>query len=190
MSAIGLCVRRAISPRCLNVLLLHRRRRRVSSAHSCSFHRSGIVPNAARAAVVGHAGVVRDRVLANDGFIHVGVVDDRGIHPHHRRVVLKGSAAPFSTDKADAHVSEAVINSAVITDSIAPVTIVEDVVSAFPTPPRRSPQCAHIGRGHPFSRNPVVAVISPCPVAGRPHPAFFWTERLLIDGQQRRSNRD
>ena len=170
------------------MLQLRSCRRRVTSTHSFSFHRRWLMADPVRPSVECNVPGVRDRIAANDRLVHVGVADDVSIYTHHRGVVCESISTPFAADKADAHVAESVIDSAVIPDAIAPVAIVEPIMPAVPAPPRRSPKCALVWRGHPLAWNPVVAVIAIGPVSWNPHPTFLRAEWLLVDRQNRWSN--
>jgi hypothetical protein len=188
MSTICLCVRRAINPCGLQMLQLRSCRRRVTSTHSFSFHRRWIMADSVRPSVEGNVPGVRDSIAANDRLVHVRVADDVSIHAHHRGVVCESTASPFPANEADAHVAEPVVDSAVIPDTITPVAIVEPIMPAIPSPPRRSPKRSLVRRRHPFAGHPVVAVIAVGPVTRNPHPTLLRTHRLLVDRQNRWSN--
>ena len=190
MSAVRLCVRCSIGPRGLYALQLDSCRRRVASTHRFSLDRRRIVADPVWRSVERHVPGVHNGVSANDRLVHESVANDVSVHTHHCRVVCKPAAAPFPADKADAHVAVAVINSAVVPDAIAPVAVVENVVAAVPSPPRRRPERSLVGRRHPLPWNPVVAVISIGPITGNPHPTFLRTGRLFVHWQDRRSDRD
>ena len=188
MSPIGLCVRRAICPRCLHMLQLRSCRRGVTSTHRFPLHRRRIMADSVRPSVECNVPGVRDGIAANDRLVHVRVADDVSIHAHHRGVVCESTAAPFPADKADAHVAEPVVDSAVIPDAIAPVAIVEPIMPAVPSPPRGSPKRALVWCRHPLAWHPVVAVIAIGPVSRNPHPALLRTYRLLVYRQNRWSD--
>lgn len=97
------------------------------------------MPDAARTAVVGYVPIVHNRVLPHDRVIHVGVMNDGSVYAHHSGVVCKSPVPPLTSDKADSHVPKAVIDSAVVSDLIAPVALMENILSVIPAPPRRSP---------------------------------------------------
>ena len=137
------------------------------------------------------AAAIRDMVVVNDG----GVVNNRLVaiyriaapsaantYVHNRGVIGKGSAAPHAARKTDTHVAEAVVDSAVVADVTTPVTGMKNVKAATPAPVARSPESADIGSRHPGAGNPVVAVRAVGPVAGSPHEAGLWANRLNIDG--------
>ena len=86
---------------------------------------SGLVLDASLATAKSYTRVIYHRIVVDDGFIDIRVVDDRGVHPDHCGVVSKIMASPLAAGKADAHVAEAVIHAAVVADVIAPVAIVE-----------------------------------------------------------------
>lgn len=174
----------------LNALHLDWCRALVPPRHRGSFPCSRIVPDSAGTTVIGNVTVTLNRILAHDAVVPVGVADDGWIYAHHCCVVCKSSAAPLSADKANSHISVAVVDSAVVSDLIPPVTVMEPVVTVVPAPPRRSPKRSLVRRRHPRTGNPIVAIIAPCPISGSPHPPFFRTWRLFINRQRRRSYRD
>src|SRR5579863_2600539 len=109
MSAIYLCVRSAICPRCLQMLQLHSCRWCVTSTHTFPLHRRRVMMDSVRPSVECKAPGIRDGIAANDRLIHVRVADDVSVHAHHRRVVCESAAAPFPADKTDTHVAKPVV---------------------------------------------------------------------------------
>jgi len=122
-------------------------------------------------AVVGDVIVVDDGCVVDDCFVDVGVVDSRFIHMHDRPVIGEFAAAPLAANEADAHVAEAVVDAAVVSNVRTPVTGVENIESIRPAPIGRRPQRTLVGRGNPGAWNPEVAIISISPVARSPHPS-------------------
>jgi hypothetical protein len=90
--------------------------------------------------------------------VHVNISDMHGIHMHHRGVIEKSAMAPFSTDKAHASISEAVVNAAVKSDMRSPIATVPRVEAVVPAPVAGSPQHPD-GSDYPGARHPVVAII-------------------------------
>jgi len=88
MPAIGARIRAAIVLRGLDMLLLDAGRRLMLLVQANLLLRRWPVVNA-MGTVERHVIVVLNRVLPHDGRIHVGVVDDPGIHVLHRCVVRK-----------------------------------------------------------------------------------------------------
>jgi hypothetical protein len=123
----------------------------------------------------------------DDGFVDVGIVDDRRIYPHHGGVIGKFAAAPLAANEADAHVPESIVHAAVITNVGAPVAVVEYEQAAGPAPIAGRPQSSFIWRRNPGAGNPIIAVVAIGPVAGSPHEAGLRAKRLFIDGKNRRS---
>jgi hypothetical protein len=118
-----------------------------------------LMVNAARTAAEADVAIVDDGRAIDDGRVDVGVVDHRGVHVHHRRVVSEDTAAPLAAREADAHVAEAVVHAAVVADVRSPIAFMEDVPSAFPAPIVGRPQQTGPGRGYPCAGNPVVVRI-------------------------------
>jgi hypothetical protein len=86
--------------------------------------------NAAGAAIVSHVRIVHDGVLANDGLVDVCVGNDGCIHVHDCGVIRECSALPLAAGEADAHVAKAIIHTAVEADGRAPVSGMEQVLTA------------------------------------------------------------
>jgi len=78
-------------------------------------------------AVEGHAALVHNRVALYDGAIDVYIADVHVIHAHYRSVVLEITPMPPPADKADAHISKSIIDTAVIADVASPVPGMKDV---------------------------------------------------------------
>ena len=162
--------------------------RRVLFMHRNQFLGSCGVLDAARTAVIGHMVGVDDGVSLHNRPVDVGGVNDSLIHMHHRGVVGKGVAAPFTAGKADAPIAEAVVHAAVVAHVAAPVALMEHIAATGPAPPVGGPESALIGSRHPCAGNPVVIpiVIGIGPVAGNPHQVGFRADGLHINRQFRR----
>jgi len=126
----------------------------------------------------------------HDRLIHIGIVNDRPVYAYDSSVIREVTTAPFAAGKADAHISEPVVNTTVVADVRAPITCVEEIVSAFKSPVGRGPQKARLGSRYPGARNPVIAVVTISPIARRPKISIFRARRLLIHRQYRRSDAD
>src|SRR5580698_2197695 len=109
------------------------------------------VIDAAGAAVVGNTIAIDDGVLADNGFVDIGVVYDGAVNMHDRGVIGEASATPHAADEADTHVTEAIIYAAVVTDLGSPITGIESVLTAGPSPIRRRPERADEGSGNPVA---------------------------------------
>jgi hypothetical protein len=129
-----------IMRRGLNVLPLYGTGCGVSLCRELPLLRSRRVANAVRAARVGHAPVIHDRIVTYDRLIHVCIVNYRRVHTDDSGVVREASASPFAAGEADAHVAEAVVDAAIVADVRAPVASVEEIVAAFKAPVRRRPE--------------------------------------------------
>jgi hypothetical protein len=152
--------------------------------------RSGLVLNASRASAVSHMGVVDDGCVLNDRGVDVGVVDDRGVDVHHRGVISKVVAVPFSAGKAHAHIAKTVIHTTVVAHVRSPIAVMEPVTAAEPSPVAWRPQRAIVWGRNPGTGNPVIAIVTPTPVTGCPHQAGFWARRLIVNGKHWRSQLD
>jgi hypothetical protein len=96
------------------------------------------------------------------------------------------AAAPVAALVAEADVTKAIVNTAVVTDVRAPVATVEPVTVIVVAPVAGGPESALVGSLHPSAGNPVVATSTPCPVAGGPEIAVAGSLGLLVVGQGRR----
>ena len=120
----------------------------------------------------------------------VGVVNDGGIHVRDVPVVEVAVAAPVATVKTFTGVAESIVDAAVETDDISPVTRVPNIEAVRKTPIARSPEKAHARREHPNARNPVVAVIAIGPVAWLPDVTGPGAEGLRVNRKDRRGDPD
>src|SRR6188472_1084137 len=132
------------------------------------------------------AGAVSVHILLK-GIIDVGVVNDGFVHVRHRGVVREVVSIPSPAPIAISGVAITVVNAAVKTDMRAPVTLIKDVRTVVPAPPRRGPKHTDGWGLNPHARHPIIiAVISP--VAGSPDVALGRSGRLLYYGQRRRGD--
>jgi len=140
------------------------------------------------------ATVIADTVCAHvvDDCPRIRVVDDRAIHVHDRGVVVEVVASPVSALEACANVAESVIHTTVESDICSPVTSVPGERTVVPAPVSGSPEDANFRCLHPGSRDPVIVAILgvPGPIAGRPKITIAGTDRLGVNRQNRRCNRD
>src|ERR1019366_9451207 len=116
--------------------------------------RHRVVANATRTSAVGNMPVVANRVSLYDGAVNVGVMNKPFVHMHDCSVIDKVVTAPHAAYKADSHVAEAVIHTAVVTDVWSPIAGMEYIEPAGPAPIRRRPQSTFIGNRHPRTGYP------------------------------------
>src|ERR1700761_909652 len=114
------------------------------------------------------------RVVVDDDRLVVDIRHVGYVHVGHRAVVEEVITAPLAAAKSDAAVAEAVVNAAVETDVRSPVPSVEKIDAALEAPVAGGPKEAGCGRHDPRARNPVIAVVTVSPVAGRPHITRAW----------------
>ncbi len=148
-----------------------------------AFLRRGLMLNAAGTAIVGHMTVVDDGVIANDGFVHIGGVNDGGVHMHDGGVIGKSAASPLATGEADAHVPEAVVDATIEADGRSPVAFMEEVLAVGPAPVGRGPEKPWFGCRDPGAGNPEVAIGTVGPITGSPHQVELRARGLHIDRQ-------
>ena len=158
-----------------------------------AFLRCRLRGNAVRTAIEAGA-VVHDRRVVDVRVAHVGVVNHRRVHVHHRGVVSEHAAAPLAAAESDSAISEAVIHAAIEAHMRTPVSRVPCINSAVsPAPVSRRPQQARLRSLNPRTWNPEVSSITVIrPVSRRPDVVRFRTNRLNIYRQRRRcdGNRD
>jgi hypothetical protein len=136
---------------------------------------------AASAAVVGDA--VADVVIGNIAVVHVA--DAVGVDAIDAAVVVEVISVPVAAFVPSAAITEAIVDATVEADVAAPVTAVEAIAVAIPTPVAGGPERAVVGGSAPGSGNPVVAVGAPGPVAGSPDIVRIGSLGLLIDREGR-----
>ena len=107
-------------------------------------------------------------VLVHDLPIHVSVVNHRGIHPAHGRVIAENSPRPLAAIVTVPDVAVAIIDPPVKTDCRAPVAIVEDVAATAIAPVAGRPEKTDLRWVDPDARDPVIAKIAVGPIARRP----------------------
>jgi hypothetical protein len=154
----------------------------------CPFLRGGLMLNAVGAAVVSNVVGIGYGVLFHNRTVDVGGVNDVHIYLRNRGVVGEGSTSPLAAEEADSPEAESVVDSSVVADVVAPVAIMESVLSPFESPVGRCPQGTRVRCGHPCAGNPIVIPVvgSVAPVTWRPHQVWLGTRRLHIDRQHRR----
>src|SRR5579864_1131375 len=155
--------------------------------------RSLFLPRRARvdptiAAVVAdpvHGGVVDHGRVVN--IVNVGHV-----HIVHGTVVEKPVVVPTSAFISVAEVAEAIVDSAIETDSRTPIAFMEQKSVAAPAPIARGPEETGFRRQHPRTGHPVVVsvIVIVGPVTRRPDIALGGAQGLFIHRQGRWSNPD
>src|ERR1700730_11153143 len=176
-----------ISSRRLRMLSLNRDRRNMSLPRRGLFLRCWTPADPAIAAVVTDMGLV---VIDYGRVVHI--VNDSFINIVHGAVVEKVVVIPTPAFVALSKITEAIIDPAVETNHRTPITLIKNKTLAAPTPITWSPQETDFRRQHPGAGHPIiiVKVISVGPVAGCPNVAVLWTDRLFIDRQRGRSERN
>src|SRR5215471_691686 len=139
-------------------------------------------PDSTGSAVVAHTSDIVDHC----GVIDVVYIDD--VHVGHCAVVKELSATPVAAMESHAGIAEAVVDAAIESDMRSPVALVPHVITVIPAPITGSPEDADNRRLHPGSRDPVIAIGTVRPVAGRPDVSRPGTNRLHIHRQRRRAD--
>ncbi len=96
------------------------------------------------------------------------------------------AAAPIAALVAVADVAKAVIDTAIVADVLAPITRVKPIGVIPVAPVAWGPESALVRSLHPRAGHPVIAVLTPGPVSGRPEIAVAGSGRLVVVGQRRR----
>lgn len=125
--------------------------------------------------VIGH---IRDLVVIN--------VPDVGVHVGNRAVVIEMALIPVTAVIAMPGIAEAVIDSAVESDMVAPVSGVPDIAATVEAPVRGSPERIDIGGDNPCAGNPVISFGSVAPVTGIPDVVVAGSGWLTVFRQRRR----
>ncbi len=157
-------------------------RRNAAFMQHSQLSRDGAQIHAAPAAVVTDAveiGDVDDRVAVN-------VVDDRNVYVRDGPIVGEDIAVPIAAFKSAAHIAEAVVDAAIETDMLPPVTAMPTVVLAGEVPIRRSPERADVGSHDPDTGHPVVTRVGIAPGTGRPDVVFTGALWLRVFRKRRR----
>ena len=160
--------------------------RGVAFVHGSDFRRARLDIDAAVTSVVADAvgGLCAVVDVVHDDCTVVGVVVDAGADVGDGTVVVEVIALPVAAEEAEANVSEAVVDAAVEADVGAPIAAVEAVMHAAPAPVGWGPESAVVGGRNPFTGDPVVAVVAPGPVTGRPEVVRIRSWRLVVFGKQ------
>jgi hypothetical protein len=144
-----------LRPHGRSMLLLPRRQFRRPGAHLYSALPAVKAHVVAATVVVVHAAIIN-------------VMHDCDVHIVVRAVVVEMSAAPVAALVAETDIAKAVIDAAIVADVRAPVATVKAVAVIVVAPVAGGPESALVGSLDPPAGHPVVAALTPCPVAGRP----------------------
>ena len=174
-----------ITGRLGSVLLLSRSRFYMTRVAPLLLLRGRTSLDAALSAVIADPAVV-----VYDNRLVVDVMNVGDVHVVHGSVVVELPSPPIAAVVSVSGVAEAVIDAAIESDLWAPVAGVPHIGAVIPAPVARGPIKAGLGWHDPGSRNPVVAVIAPRPVTGRPHIPRTRAEGLRINRNWRRSDGD
>src|SRR6202789_1903454 len=136
------------------------------------------------------AGPVHHGCIVNHRIVDIRVVNDSGVHMHHRGVIGEMSTFPASAVEARTAVAVAIVHPAVKADVGSPVSAVPRVKAATPTPIPRSPKKSRPGSKHPRSGNPEVAGLAVRPVSRSPEISIPGANRLCIHRKDGRSDRN
>src|SRR5262245_38205013 len=127
------------------------------------------------------------RHVFDDGLV-VGMNDDGPVHLSDGGIVEEHPVIPISALVAYASITEAVVDAAVISHVRPPISGVPNISGIIVAPVARRPEQPDNRWQHPGARDPVITNVSIGPVAWRPYVAGAWTERLLVDGKNGRSD--
>jgi hypothetical protein len=157
----------------------------VALMHCGNFCRSWLNAQTSTATVVADP-IGGLRAVVHVVYDHVTVVDVRYPRAHvvDGTVVIEVVVLPVASEIAEADIAKAIIDAAVEADVWAPISTVEAIMNAAPAPVGRRPEGAIVRRRNPFTRDPVVAVITPGPVAGSPEVVRIWSGWLVVFGQR------
>jgi len=179
------CAKSAVGTSGIEMPRLFRGHLEVVFVHGGLFAGGRACVYAVRAAVEAHA--IKSRGMVSDMLV-VDVPDHMDIDVCHCAVVIEVVAAPVAAKKSHAGVAEAVVNAAIEAYSRSPIAGIPYVHTVAECPVTRGPEQACFRRKHPRTGNPVVAGISPGPVARSPDITGTGAKRLRIHGQRRRSD--
>ncbi len=174
-SAVHRCELPAVILRRLGVLNLSGNRRGPGLAQYGKFRREGANVDATGSAVVADAGIADVRHIA-----FINVVNHGHIHVCNGAVVIEAATVPVAAIVTAACVAEPVIDAAIKTDVLAPVTSVPPIAAAVEVPVRRRPEGINIRSHDPGTGNPVISCGTVAPVAGRPEVVVARARRLAV----------
>jgi hypothetical protein len=120
--------------------------------------------------------------------IHIGVVDDIRIHTPSRGIIPERVALPPTSGKTGTIITEAIVDSPVVSNVRTPITVVPMIESVAKTPVTRGPEVSRLGHLDPSARNPEITIVSIGPVAWTPKISVVRTRRLLVGDEGRRGH--
>src|SRR5262245_30227199 len=129
------------------------------------------------------------RHVFDDGLV-VGMGDDGSVHLGDGGVVEENTVVPISALVADASIAEAVVDAAVISYVRPPISGVPKISATIVAPVAGRPEQPDSRWQHPGAGDPVITNVPVAPVAWCPYVAGAWTERLLVNRKNRRSDAD
>ncbi len=144
---------------CLGQLQLCGHRRRMWCTICRYLRRQRPSANTLWAAVVADVVVVNDRRIVdhNLALVHIGDVDISNVVD--RSVVIELIIVPVTALIAAAHISKAVIHTAIEADIATPIAMIESVTAVEESPIAGRPQSPLIRRLRPCAWNPVISLI-------------------------------
>jgi hypothetical protein len=147
----------------VHMLNLRRNRRYALLVQHREFGRCRPNIESAGATGIAHSGssVIRDVVV-------VDIVNDRGIHIVDGAVVVERTSVPIAALIAAAHITEPIIDTAIVANVRTPIPMAPEIAPANERPIRRRPERADVRSNDPCSRNPVITAGSVSPVTGSP----------------------
>src|SRR5277367_5134562 len=134
--------------------------------------------------------VVTDIRSVDDHGLFISVAEMPAAEIIHRLVVAEPVVAPVAAFVSGAAVAVPVVHAAVEAYFTAPIAATPGVRAIVPSPIARSPQQAFARWLNPCAWYPEVPFAAVGPVARRQEIAFLRADRLRIDGQFRRSDRN
>jgi hypothetical protein len=110
--------------------------------------------------------------------------DVRDVHVVYCTVVGEATMIPIAAFITMADVSETIIHSAIESNVRTPISGMPQVGAASPSPIAWCPEKTNLGGHDPCARNPIIAVITICPITRRPDITVTGAKRLRINRQR------
>jgi hypothetical protein len=132
--------------------------------------------------------IINDSPVVDHCTVNIGVVDDRRIHLPNRFIIMKGTALPPAAMETRSIIAEAIVDTAIESNVVTPITAVPDIGTVGKTPVTGSPQVARFRHFNPDARNPEITVVSISPVARGPIISILRARWLFVDDERRRRN--
>jgi len=121
-------------------------------------------------------------------FVHV--VNHIDVYVGYGAVVKEMAVVPAPAFKAVAEVTETIVDAAIEPYGRAPIAVIPNKTGAAPTPVARRPEETYFRSFDPRAGHPVITVVAPAPISGRPDVAVTGANRLLVNGKRRRRDGD